>query len=387
MQFKSKVLFCCNSSWGVYNFRLGVIRALLKKGVAVTVVAPSDEFSAKLIAEGCVHRDLAIEPKGSNILGELRLLADLLRIYREERPDIIFHFTIKPNIYGSIAAALLRIPSIAVVTGLGSAFMSKKLLSMLVHGLYRAGLRHSREIWFLNREDLEVFERSKITGARPVRLLPSEGINLKQFQFSPIKKADGEFRFLFIGRMLRDKGVQEFVSAARAVRRERSDARFQLLGPADAQNPTAIGRAEIAAWEAEGVVEYLGSTDDVRDHIASASCVVLPSYREGVPRTLIEAAAMGRPIIATDVPGCRDVVIDGVNGFLCAPRDAAALAQGFFKMLATSWDDRKAMGASGRALVAERFDESQVVDIYLDTMALCARHFRGDGEQARSPGI
>ncbi|HEY1608332.1 MAG TPA: glycosyltransferase family 4 protein, partial [Paraburkholderia sp.] len=295
---------------------------------------------------------------------DLATLLTLYRAYRAMRPDVVFHYTVKPNIYGSIAAWLARVPSVAVTTGLGYVFIQKSRAAQIAKRLYRFAFRFPREVWFLNRDDLDAFTDQKLL-AHPerARLLHGEGVDLDDFPYTPAPPRD-TFSFVLIGRLLWDKGVGEYVEAARRLRARFPQARFQLLGPVGVENPSAISRDEVAAWEREGVIHYLGETADVRPYIADADCVVLPSYREGVPRTLMEAGAMGRPVVATDVPGCREVVAHRENGLLCEVRDAASLEAALAAMLEMSADERRAMGERGRKKIEKEFDERAVVQRY-----------------------
>ncbi len=366
-----RIVLVCNTAWAIHTYRHGLLRMLVARGAQVTVLAPRDRTVEPLIAMGCRYLELPVASKGTDPRQDLRTLAALYRHYRAIRPHLVFHYTIKPNIYGSIAAWLARVPSIAVTTGLGYVFIQPSRAAQVAKRLYRFAFRFPREVWFLNRDDLATFERERLL-AHPARarLLHGEGVDLEQFAPVPLPAGDAPV-FILIGRLLWDKGVREYVEAARIVRAREPRARFQLLGPLGVDNPSAIGRADVEAWVDEGVIEYLGEAHDVRPHIAAADCVVLPSYREGVPRTLMEASAMGRPIVATDVPGCRDVVDDRVTGLLCAARDSASLAAQLERMLSMDPAARRAMGERGRRKVADEFDEARVVARYQDT--ICAQ--------------
>ncbi len=361
----------CNTAWAIHTYRHGLIRTLLAQKVEVTVLAPPDRTFALLSAMGCRCIALPVASKGTNPFADLRTLGALYRHYRALRPDLVFHYTIKPNIYGSIAAWLARVPSVAVTTGLGYVFIQSGRAAQIARRLYRLAFRFPREIWFLNRDDQATFLAQKLL-AHPERaqLLHGEGVDLEQFAFSALPpssatSASAPFVFVLIGRLLWDKGVAEYVTAARQLRPRYPHVRFQLLGPVGVANPSALSRADVAAWEREGLIEYLGEADDVRPTIAAASCVVLPSYREGVPRTLMEAAAMGRPIVATDVPGCREVVADGVNGLLCEARSAESLAAALTQMLELPATARQQMAEQGRHKVTAEFDERDVIARYL----------------------
>ena len=364
------VCLVCNTGFAIYTYRQGVIRMLVAKGVRVIVLAPRDRTFPLLEEMGCECIDLPVASKGTNPLDDLKTLAALYRHYRALKPDVVFHYTIKANIYGSVAAWLARVPSIAVTTGLGYVFIQKSRAAQVAKALYRIAFRFPREVWFLNRDDHSAFVSERLL-AHPERakLLHGEGVDVDYFALTPLPlSSSSQFTFVLIGRLLWDKGVGEYVDAARSLRQRYPHARFQLLGPVGVDNPSAITRADIEAWRQEGVIEYLGEAHDVRPVIAQADCVVLPSYREGVPRTLMEASAMGRPIVATDVPGCREVVADGVTGLLCEARNAQSLAAKLAQMLDMSEDARREMGLRGRAKVTAEFDEALVIERYRQTL-------------------
>ncbi|MDG0026247.1 glycosyltransferase family 4 protein [Trinickia sp. Y13] len=363
------VCLVCNTAFAIYTYRQGVIRMLVAKGVRVVVLAPRDRTVPLLEEMGCVCIDLPVAAKSTNPLDDLKTLAALYRHYRTIRPGVVFHYTIKANIYGSVAAWLARVPSIAVTTGLGYVFIQKSRAAQVAKLLYRIAFRFPREVWFLNRDDHEAFLHERLL-AHPERakLLNGEGVDLEQFALTRLPSGTQTVTFVLIGRLLWDKGVGEYVEAARMLRARYPQARFQLLGPVGVDNPSAITQADVQAWREQGVIEYLGEAHDVRPVIANADCVVLPSYREGVPRTLLEASAMGRPIVATDVPGCREVVTDGVTGLLCEAKSASSLATQLACMLDMSKDERRAMGLRGRKKVTAEFDEAIVVERYRQTL-------------------
>ncbi|MGZ8941570.1 MAG: glycosyltransferase family 4 protein [Methylobacter sp.] len=364
---KGKVIIAANTAWSVYNFRAGLIRTLTTEGYEVVVVAPTDEYAIRLPELGCRFVPLAIDNKGTHVGRDLVLLLRFFSFLRKERPDVYIGYTIKPNIYGSVAAHILRIPVINNISGLGTVFIKENWLTNLVRWLYRAALSHSHCVFFLNDEDLELFVKAGLVAPEKVARLPGEGIDLRAFQPVPEVSENGQsFRFLLSARMLRDKGIVEYVEAARVVRKRYPNAEFNLLGFLDVQNPTAISTEQMATWVEEGIISYLGVTDDVKPYLAEADCVVLPSYyREGIPRSLLEAAAMGKPIITTDAVGCRDVVDDGVNGFLCLPKSKDDLAEKMEKMILLDHQRRFEMGKRGRQKVEREFDEKIVIGHYL----------------------
>lgn len=367
------VLMTVNAAWNIWNFRKPLVEALLADGHRVSILAPLDETSAQLEALGCDVIPLEMSVKGLNPLADLRLERRFAATFRAHEPNIVLSFTIKNNIFGARAARAARLPFVPNVTGLGTAFLSGRLLEQISVRLYRSAFGPLPRIFFQNADDRDLFLDRRIIQPKQARLLPGSGIDLDRFAPAPMSDAGAPPVFLMIARLLRDKGVAEFVEAARIVKAHRADARFQLLGAVGSENRTAIDAATVEAWVKDGVIEYLGTTSDVRPVIAAASCVVLPSYREGAPRTLIEAAAMGRPVIATDVPGCRAVVDRDRSGFLCEVRNAPSLAEAMGRFLALSPSERAAMGVAGRAKMAREFDQALVIDAYREAIAALAR--------------
>ncbi len=356
------VTFVANTSWYLHNFRLGLIKSLLERGYEVSILAPSDEFSDRLREAGCYHIHLEMDAKALNPLSDLMMIKRLSEHYIKIKPDLILHYTIKPVLYGSLVAGKLGIPFINNITGLGTAFIKSNWVTWLVKKLYRFSQKNADHIFFQNAEDKKLFKKEDlIPGNIPQEIIPGTGVNTDHFNVCSYPKRS-PLTFLLIARLIRDKGVVEFVEAARQVKSEFNKVHFQLLGFLDVSNRTAISREQMQIWTEQGIIEYLGETDDVRPYIADADCVVLPSYREGLPRSLMEAAAMGRPIIATDVTGCREVVEHGVNGYLCKARDATDLAERMKDMIALSIGDRQEMGLKGREKMEQHFDEKIIVE-------------------------
>jgi glycosyltransferase involved in cell wall biosynthesis len=363
-----KIIICVNTAWNLLNFRAGLIRALVAAGFDVVAVAPVDKYAASLKDLGCRFVPLPMDNKGTHPGRDAMLLWRFVKLFKLERPDLYLGFTVKPNVYGSMAAHLLGIPVINNIAGLGAVFGKTGLLVILVRALYRAALSRSAKVFFQNKDDRELFITGELVLAEVTDLLPGSGVDLTRFTVLPSRTLElttQKFRFLLIARMLWDKGIGEYVEAAKLIRERWSNAEFCLLGFLDVQNPGAISQSQMDDLVAQGVV-YLGASDDVRKEIAEADCIVLPSYyREGTPRTLLEAAAMARPIITTDAVGCREVVDDGINGYLCQVRDAADLASKMEKMLSLSPEQRAEMGLQGRAKVEAEFDEQIVIGKYL----------------------
>jgi glycosyltransferase involved in cell wall biosynthesis len=368
-----KILISLNTAWNLLNFRAGLIQGLISSGFEIVAVAPKDKYVAELEFIGCRFVHLEMDNQGTHPLRDLLLLWRYWRLFKTEKPDLNLFYTVKPNVYGSLASSICGIPFINNVSGLGAVFIRGGWLRRFVSALYKIAFRNSNRVFFQNRDDLGLFLENKLVQAELTDVLPGSGINLHRF--TPTDDADRKslnspFRFLLIARMLKDKGVVEFVNAAQLLKEPGVKAEFCLLGFLDVQNPAAISSEEMKEWVDQGFVKYLGVSDDVRKHIASSDCIVLPSYREGTPRTLLEAAAMGKPIITTNVVGCKEVVEHGVNGFLCEEKNAQDLALKMKEMLLLSESQRKLMGQNGRLKMEKEFDENIVIQKYLQAIDL-----------------
>lgn len=363
------VVISANSGWNLLNFRRPVIAALRDAGWKVAVLAPADQASDGVRALGVQFIPIRVDSSGTSIIRDARLLLDYRRALKALRPDAFLGFTVKPNIYGSLAAADLGIRTVNNISGLGTAFLRGGPLGWLVRGLYRLALRKSVWVFFQNPDDLNLFISAGLVRKEQARLIPGSGIDLQHFRPSgPAMDRGGRFRFLFVGRLLRDKGLVEYAQAARLLRPDWPRAEFAILGFAGSANRSAVPIAEVKRWEAEGIVTYIGETEDVRPFIAEADCVVLPSYREGLPRTLLESSAMATPMVASDVAGCREIVRNGDTGFLCAARSPESLAEAMQSMLRLSADERTNMGARARKMVEQEYDQARVTDAYLQAL-------------------
>ena len=359
-----KIMFTVNAAWNIWNFRRPIVQAMLDDGHEITVLAPPDDSVADLEKMGCRFLPLEMSAKGLNPLDGLRLQRSLKDAFLVERPDIVLSYTIKNNIFGAMAARSVGVPFVPNATGLGTAFLSGGLLQCVAEKLYRRAFSTLPIVFFQNEDDRTLFIENRLIKEHQACVLPGSGIDLEHFRSEPYLHAAGAQVFLMISRLLKDKGVLEFVEAARQVKSRVPHARFQLLGSVDAQNRSAIDAATLKAWVDDGLIEYLGTTKDVRPYIANATCIVLPSYREGAPRTLIEAAAMARPVITTDVPGCRSVVEADVTGLFCALKDAKSLARSCMQFLSLSREASAAMGLAGRRRMEIHYDQSIIVEQY-----------------------
>lgn len=366
-----KIIISVNSAWNLFNFRLGLMTSLRASGHEVVAVVPLDRYVEKVEKLGFRVIPIKIDGKGKNPFVEVLVIFQYFRILQSERPHVFLGFTIKPNIYGSLVSRVLSIPVINNIAGLGISFGKKGWLTIIASLLYKHALRKSFMVFFQNEDDRELFRKLGIIDLKNTKRLPGSGVNLDSFRTSANLPCLSSQRvhFLLIARMIWDKGIGEFVEAARVIRSSYPNAIFSILGFLDVDNPSAISGEQINSWVKEGVVNYLGVSDNVRDVISMADCIVLPSYyREGVPRSLLESAAMARPIITTDSVGCRDVVDDGVNGFLCQPRDVLDLIKMIEKFLQLSALDRVRMGRLGRVKVELEFDEKLVIKEYTNVL-------------------
>ncbi len=359
------VLIVYNTAYYVYNFRRPLIRRLKALGYEVHVASPLDEYAERLEAEeGVVFHETKLEGKGLSPFADLAYCLGLAGLYRRLRPFAVLHYTIKPNIYGSIAARIAGVPSIVNITGLGAAFARESPLQVLVRVLYGVALIRVHRVFFQNPDDQALFLRYHLVRQEACGLLPGSGVDTEQFAPRPRTGSSG-FAFLLAARLLAEKGVADYAAAARIVKESRPDTRFLLAGEHDPKDAHMVPRAELDAWIFNGAVEWLGRVEDIRETIAQADCVVLPSrYREGVPRSLLEAASMGKPLIASDSVGTREPVDDGVNGYLCRPGDPSDLARKMLALLAMPCEQLTAMGTASRQKMRREFEERVVLDAY-----------------------
>jgi glycosyltransferase involved in cell wall biosynthesis len=366
----AKLLFVSSIHQNLH-FRLGLMEALLKHHHEVLAAASFDGGESFLKKRGIRCHPLTRTKRGGmNPLKELWSVWELFRFYQQERPDLILHYTIKPNIYGSMAAALAGIDSFSTISGAGYTFMREGLLSFLVSNLYKIALKLPVRVFFQNSDDRDFFITRGLVKPDQILTVPGSGVNLDHFApnyCSKFKKpSKGNIVFLFVGRLLWDKGIGEFAGAAGMVRVNFPQAEFRVLGGVDYDNPAAVPQEIINEWVNENKIRYLGHVQDVRPFLCDSDVVVLPSYREGIPRSMLEAMAMAKPIITTDGIGCREVIEDGKNGFMVPVKDEPALAQAMVKMLTLGEDGRQEMGRYGRQKAEREFDEGIVIQIYLE---------------------
>jgi len=367
---KKKIALVANSAWSLYNFRMDLIRHLLLR-FEVLIIAPKDEFASELTSAGCRFQDIHFNNRSENPLQDYALYNSLKSIYTTERPDLIFHYVIKPNIYGSLAAAKVGIQSVAVITGLGYTFDRRNWLNRVVSYLYRIALKKTFEVWFLNQEDANLFMERKLVKPDKVKILPGEGVNTDHFfpqTHKPVARTKA-FQFLMGTRLLRTKGVAVYVEAAGILKKKYRDVRFELIGFFEKHHPDSITESELRHWQKKDIIHYSGFAKDVRPFLRQADCFVFPSfYHEGIPRCLLEAAAMEVPIITSLNTGCKEVVKEGENGFLCIPNNATDLAARMEEMMKLDANTRSVMGKNGRQRVSEKFSIDRILSEYDKTL-------------------
>ena len=375
-----KVIFFANTEWYLFNFRLALAKHLRKRGVEVVMISPPGSYGKKLEEEGFRWIPVPMARRSLNPLREAWLLCKLIRIYQTEKPDIVHHFTIKCVVYGGLAARLVGIKGIVgAVAGMGFVFASSSALAAMLRPMVRVLLQIALggkkcRLILQNPDDLNAFVSASIVDPANVRLIPGSGVNTDRFSPSLKSSAsEGSKKVLLAARLLWEKGIAEYIEAAQQLKTLGYSVDFLLAGEPDMGNPNSVQPEQVETWKQAGIIKPVGHVVDMAELLKSIDIMVLPSfYREGVPRSLIEAAAAGLPIVTTDAPGCRDIVENGVNGFLVPVRDSNALAKALRKLL----EDpvlASCMGEAGRAKALAKFDERLVfektVDVYRELVS------------------
>lgn len=365
-----KVGIIANTSWNILNFRLGLMKAIREAGHEVIIIAPEDEHSEELNQLGFqVNYVKGLSRKGTNPFTDLLLVFELAGLYRRLQLDIVLQYTIKPNIYGSLAGFLAGKRTISTVTGLGYVFLNKGLSSTIAQWLYRIAFKFSHLVYFQNSDDKSLFEQEGLVSPKKSRLVHGSGIDTEFYHpdyCSAFPVKSGKTTFLMIARLLRDKGVYEYMSAAEKIRKKYPETEFLLLGDQDKGNPAAVSEEDILRWKQEGIVQLTGFKKNTRDFICQSDVVVLPSYREGIPRVILEAFAMARPCITTDAPGCRHTVDDMVNGLICKVADEEDLFQKMEDFMLLPQEKKSGMAIAARQKAVSMYSIDIIVKIYLN---------------------
>ena len=357
---RPRLLILTNNIGGLHSFRMEVVEAIVDAGYDVYISEPDDDSRVRYFKEiGCHIIKTVFDRRGMNPIADFKLMLQYRRMIKQLGPNAVLSYTIKPNIYGGIACRLTKTPQIANVTGLGDAMENGGWLQKLTTSLYKIGIGKAKCVFFQNDTNKAFCESQGIVGFK-TRLLPGSGVNLEHHQYQELPP-DGIIRFLFISRLLRDKGTGEFFEMAKTIKGKYPQVEFQILGWCEGDY-----KKQLDELIENGVINYLGSTSDVRPFLAKVHCTIMPSYHEGMSNVNLESAANGRPVITTDVPGCRETVDDGVTGFLVKARDAESLIDGVERFLSLPYEDKQKMGLKARRKVEREFDRNIVVKAYLE---------------------
>jgi glycosyltransferase involved in cell wall biosynthesis len=359
---KYHIVLVSNTTWNIFNFRLNVIESLLNDGHKVSIISPVDEYiKYKENYPSIQHYNLYnLERDSTNPIQDIKLGIELYKLYKKISPDIIVHYTVKPNIYGGIAAGLAKIPTIAVVTGLGYSFIHKGLIKFTTKRLYKFASAYHSVVVFENFDDKQLFNDLNLVSEQKSISIKGCGVNTSYYIPTKSIRESEKIVFTFIGRLLYDKGVVEFIEAASIVKQTIENAEFWLVGELDQGNPSMIKKADLVNWVKEETVIYKGTVKDVRPIIGNSNCIVLPSYREGLPRVLLEASSMAKPIITTNVAGCRETVDNGKNGFSVPVKNSQALANAMLEFISLGKEKWIEMGKYGRRKAISEFDDKLI---------------------------
>lgn len=359
-----KILINLNTSWNIYNFRMGLIKSLQSEGYQIYALAPRDKYVNDLELAGVKCYNIFLNQKGTNPVKDAGLILQYYKIFKKIKPNLILSFTIKPNIYGNFAARILKIPTINNISGLGTLFIKTNAISFIGKLLYKLSLISSNHIFFQNKNDLELFIKSILIKSNNYSVIPGSGVKTSVFKQN--KKINEGKKFLFVGRLIGDKGIFEYLEAAKLVLLKYPNVDFFLAGELGYNNKTALTKNQLDRYvESSSKIVYLGKIDDMVSLLKKIDVMVLPSYREGLSKSLIEAASMSLPIITTDVPGCIDVVENEYNGLICKVKSIESLKENIIKIIEMSPETRHKMGVNGRKVAISKFDEIIVINHYL----------------------
>lgn len=354
-----KVLLLANNEYTIYGFRRELIDKLLELGHETHISFPVGEYTPYFLEKGCQIHDLSISQHGMNPIKDISLVFQYIRLIKKVKPDFVLTYTIKPNVYGGFACGLLKKPYAATITGLGAAFEKNGLMTRLALFLYKMGLRKSSTVFFQNKSHSELFNKNNIAKGKH-QLVSGSGVNLKVHVFEEYPP-DNKTSFLFVGRVMKDKGIYELVEAFKNKSTNKSNIELKVVGPASEND-----EINIKEFEEQGILTYYGKQSDVHKFMKDAHAIVLPSYHEGMANVLLEAGACGRPVIASDIPGCREAFEEGMNGFGVEPQSAESLSNAINKFLDLSYEQKKQMGINARQKIENDFDRNIVVNTYIN---------------------
>lgn len=351
-----KVLILANNDVGLYKFRKELIQKLLDNNVEVYISLPDGEFVKELEKIGCVFIDTPIDRRGINPLKDIKILLKYYRIFKKIRPDKVVTYTIKPNIYGGLISRLFKTDYAINITGLGTAFQNENFLKKLVVFLYKVSCKKAKTVFFENKANCQIFLDNKIINEQQAVVLNGAGVNTGEYKFSEYPN-NKKCNFLFVGRVMKEKGVEELFYAAKRLKDEGLNCSVSIVGPCEEEYHCILEELQ-----SEDILEYFGAQKDVKPFYSKCNCFVLPSYHEGMANTLLEASAMGRPSITSNIPGCRESVVDGKSGFLCKVQDAEDLFEKMVEFCSLSFDEKRERGRLARMHIEENFDKKVVVN-------------------------
>lgn len=356
-----KILILANLDVGLYKFRKALIKELLDQGNEVYISLPKGMLVEKLEKMGCHFIETPVDRRGINPGTDFKLMLRYINIMKKVCPDFVITYTIKPNIYGGLAARLKKIPYAVNITGLGTAFQSENMIKKLVIFLYKLSVKKAKTVFFENAENKQVFLKNNIIKESQTCLLPGAGIDLNEYKMTPYPEKSRNIRFLFIGRVMKEKGVEELFQAAKNIKKIYPEVSFDIVGPMEDDY-----KDRIHSLVRNGIIYYYGYQEDVKPFIRKCDCFILPSYHEGMANTLLESASMGRPLITSRIHGCMEAVKEGRNGYLVAVKDARELEEKIKEFIELSYTEKKMMGEMSRKVMAERFDKTDVVRMTIE---------------------
>ena len=363
---RKNILIVHNDSWSAYNHRIDFIKYLISQGFNIKVAASNVGHYNTLIEKVCPFIELKyLKPKGKNIFTNIFLLFSLYKVYKKESPDLILHFTAKPNIFGGIAAGLLKIPCIATVNGLGRIFSKKNIFTSIVKILYKTGFKKTSKVFFQNKDDQHLFITNKIVPLGKTIVINGSGISLDKFK-SKGYEANPENTIFFLGsRIIAEKGIYEYAAAAKIIKAKYPNVIFRLAGHFEEKDPLSVKKYDFDLWQKENWIEYIGMTDDIKTEIDKTHLVILPSYyREGIPKILLEATSMAKPIITTNNVGCKEAVVGGYNGYMVEVKNVESLVIAIERFLLSTISQKKTMSDNSRKMAEEKFDENKIYQTY-----------------------
>lgn len=354
-----KILVLANNDIGLYNFRKEILKGFIDKGYEVHISLPNGERVDDLQKMGCIYHETLIDRRGMNPIKDSRLFLRYVKLFRKVKPDLVLTYTIKPNVYGGMVARLTKKPYVVNITGIGSAFHKDGLIKKIMIKMYQIATKKADVLFFQNEENQEVFLENNIKGNEAI-LLPGSGVNLTDYSFYPLDQTKDNIEFLFIGRVMREKGIDEYIYAAQEGQKNKLNCVFHVIGDIEEE----IYAQKLADLHEAGTINYHGFHKNVQSYIEQSDCIVLPSYHEGMSNTLLEGAASGRPLIASNISGCKEAIDDGMNGYRVEKGNAEDLYEKIKKFVSLSFEDRQAMGQYSRVKIEKTFDRRLIVKKY-----------------------